>query len=1057
MLFFQDEMSNFIGLICGLIMLLTAAKAYVMARDDNIVYWKFAAQFWLLCGAVSWLGLFKHPYPSPLNIYLDRAEVLFHTIAYGAILYFAIGTLLQKHLSPFKRTIIIALISVCMFHLHYAAGPNVVRLIGGITLISTGGILIYFFYKMNYPQKKYLCLGVSSIALCGLLTIVKATTSFPYISNQNILTATALVQLITINLYHHKLGYLLDKTGRKEYSQTKLIVFLIITVSLCGLLMKYKIDEKKNTFSDRPKRITTKLSRTNCVISHLQNALSCKNCSTKLQLETCQLLNGLDPHWKYYFYAKLNNNKIQQLILTNNSTPKLASIKDSIPAILNRNHWRNSTHFKFYPKMKHCHQMSTIAISRIHNYRKDGNHYWVVLSAPYKYYKLTITSANKPILIGTALFTGLALIFWIIFDKYFILAHKFQSTAARYSELIEMQSDIIIRFSPDFRLTYFNNVFCRQCGKTREALSGMPFDDIFDLKRLKQWLLSGGQPVGMEKFILEHHWANDSICYEWQITPIYDKRNRIIEYQGVGRNISELRSVIKAHRESERKYRRLVDMAQEGIVTLDSNAIITFANQQTGKILGVEPELLKGEPILDYVIDSNQKSAWKKLIHPTDGIEEYTELVFRRKNGRKVYTNIAVTPLSLNTGQYAGLMAVIVDVSHFKQLEHDLKKVNGELKNALNLSNMILNTDPNMIYVKKRNGQIIMFNQAVSKFIGLDYSDCKAKDINKLISNYCSNNSFTETDKYVLETMKPYEFDEQVSTYLGSSYWLHTVKTPFTLPDGNMGILGITTDITSRKHAEQVLEDSNKLLETKVIRRTNSLNKTVRKLSREIREKQELQQLLQKESDRIQERLGQDLHDVLGQTLTAISIKASILSNMLDTPEQKLETEHIMEYTGKAIAQMRNISKTLSYVNVKNMGFELGMNDFINFMSSVNQVNIKLDIDSNIIASLGEESQKNLFRIAQESIINAVKHGKARNIELVIAENNINHGTLSVTSDGQGSTQTSDQSSKGIGLLIMQTRAAVMGASLKLVKNRNGCLNIFCFFPLSGYIPSRRV
>jgi len=561
----------------------------------------------------------------------------------------------------------------------------------------------------------------------------------------------------------------------------------------------------------------------------------------------------------------------------------------------------------------------------------------------------------------------------------------------------------------------------------------------------------------VEKLVLKHRWANENNWFEWQITPISDNKDQIIEYQGVGRNISELRSVINALRESEKKYRSLVDMAREGIVTIGSNAEITFANQQMEKMLGVEPESLKGQPILYYVTESNHKTAWKKLINSAEGQEEYSELVFRRKDGKKVYTHIAVTPLSSDCGENSGVMAVIVDISHFRQLENDLKKANGELENALNLSHMILNTDPNMIYVKKRNGETVMFNQAVTKFLGLDYSRYKVSEIDKLINDYCPENRFKETDQYVFETMKPYEFDEQVTTTLGSSFWLHTVKTPFNLPDGNIGILGITTDITSRKHAELVLEDSNKLLETKVIRRTNSLNKTIRELSREIREKQELQQLLQKESDRIQERLGQDLHDILGQTLTAISIKASILSNMLDTPEQKAEANHIIEYTGRAITQMRNISKTLSYVNVKKIGFESGMDDFIDFMSNVNQVNISLDINSNIITRLGEESQNNLFRIAQESIINAVKHGKAQNIELAIAESSTNHGTLSVTSDGQGLVESSDQTSKGIGLLIMQTRAAVMGASLKLVKNCNGCLNVFCCFPLPEHISSRRI
>lgn len=644
--------------------------------------------------------------------------------------------------------------------------------------------------------------------------------------------------------------------------------------------------------------------------------------------------------------------------------------------------------------------------------------------------------------IAMALVFSLAILIWIAYIDNAEGTRLLTLAAARYRSLIEMQKDIIIRFDQDCRLTFANDVFCQKTGFPRDKLFHCRLDDI----PLCQVFKEGFRRSDSFKWLQKHVPDKREEWIEWHITPVMGDDGHFMEFQCVGRDITELQNAIKANQESEKKYRQLVDLANEGIWAIDRNNVTTFANRKMAEMLGTSVEELLGKSLFAFVAESEVGKVEYNLERRRGGISEQHDFAFLRADGKTICTSLSTTAMYDDDGNYAGALAVVVDISRFRELEKDLKEMMKELQATLNFSQLVSDTDPNIIFVKDHHGKIIMVNRAMAELFGLKTSEIVGLGWDELTRKTFIFPSFKEADDQVLHSMKTIEYDEKIKMADGRIFWFRITKTPFSLADGNTGILIIGVDITRRKNVEQALNDTNKTLETTVIKRTNLLNHTVQRLSLEVEEKQKLQLILQEESERIQEQLGQDLHDVLGQTLTAISIKAAVLSKTLEDRyhERNPVAEQIVGYAGEAIVQMRNIAKALSSISLCRRGLEVELYDFKSFITHCFDVEIALDIDSAVITDLPGDVQKSLFRIIQESVMNGIRHGKCKIVELTIRRSSNNCAILSIRNDGQ---KISDKKGAGgIGTMIMKNRAKVIGASLEVNNLPEGGVETICRF-----------
>jgi signal transduction histidine kinase len=213
-------------------------------------------------------------------------------------------------------------------------------------------------------------------------------------------------------------------------------------------------------------------------------------------------------------------------------------------------------------------------------------------------------------------------------------------------------------------------------------------------------------------------------------------------------------------------------------------------------------------------------------------------------------------------------------------------------------------------------------------------------------------------------------------------------------------------------------------------------------------ERRRLEQELLEISSREQQRIGEDLHDGLGQHLTGIAFLSKVLTQNLTAravPEADAAAQ-ITHLVNQAISQVRELVRGLSAVDVEAQGLLGALQQLAAHTESL--FGIACHVTYNTPPRLHDAAvATHLYRIAQEAVSNAVKHGEARQIMLTLTTGEDDSLTLRVHDDGLGLPDTV-QTSQGIGLRLMRSRASTIGAALDIQRGTDGGTSVVCALPV---------
>jgi signal transduction histidine kinase len=201
-------------------------------------------------------------------------------------------------------------------------------------------------------------------------------------------------------------------------------------------------------------------------------------------------------------------------------------------------------------------------------------------------------------------------------------------------------------------------------------------------------------------------------------------------------------------------------------------------------------------------------------------------------------------------------------------------------------------------------------------------------------------------------------------------------------------------------------------------------------------------------SESEQRRIGQDLHDGVCQVLAALSCSATSLRADLEKcnlPEQANMAGELARLLQTAVVETRDLAGSLVPAHVSEVGLTLAVEALAQSVTRLHRLHCTFELIGRETMA-DEEISTHLYRIAQEAINNAIKHGKAQNI--VIQLEIRNHWiTLRVTDDGVGIP--ANPSRGGMGLAVMQYRARVSGGELAIDRLVDGGTRISCRAPIS--------
>jgi PAS domain S-box-containing protein len=265
-------------------------------------------------------------------------------------------------------------------------------------------------------------------------------------------------------------------------------------------------------------------------------------------------------------------------------------------------------------------------------------------------------------------------------------------------------------------------------------------------------------------------------------------------------------------------------------------------------------------------------------------------------------------------------------------------------------------------------------------------------------------------------------------------------------------MIGIGLDITERKLAEEIQRKSKLTLEERVLERTRELSAFNSELQRQIARRKRVERQLMEVSEREQVRIGQDLHDGLGQQLTGMRFLASALHEKLADKSlaEAVDAQHLAQLLDQAKSQIRQVARGLHPVSPEPNGLMTALRHLAEGVSQLHGIGCRFECPQPVFI-FNSSVATHLYRIAQESLNNAVRHGHARKVTLALAANN---GTirLQVQDDGRG-WRLSRRRDQGLGLQIMKYRSEMMGAMLDIrPANPRGVL-VCCSVPVARAQP----
>lgn len=395
----------------------------------------------------------------------------------------------------------------------------------------------------------------------------------------------------------------------------------------------------------------------------------------------------------------------------------------------------------------------------------------------------------------------------------------------------------------------------------------------------------------------------------------------------------------------------------------------------------------------------------------------------------------------------------------FAEVINDRVRIEEEIAQARQFAESTLEAVPASLAVLDGKGRIISTNKAWPAF-----PEAKGGTINTggVGSNYLavcdaaakagddSAACFAAGLREVMSGAAPRFSMEYACHSPDQRHWFVAYVTPFEGTDPHSVVIA-HVDVSERKRAEQVIRRLNDELEIRVEERTVALQQANEQLRQEAVMRRELEEEILHISEREQQRIGQDLHDDLGQQLAGIWLLSDVLKSRL-VKQASPEAENAIKITSllkNALGLTRSLARGLHPVSEQAGGLIAALEELAARTSGMFHINCRCKCPPAI--EMDNTEATHLYRIAQEAVTNGVKHGQSKKIEIELSTNTL-FTVLSVKDQGKGIAELNPKH-LGMGMRIMRYRADMIGGILDIQSDQSGT-TVVCTIPVSPPQPA---
>jgi PAS domain S-box-containing protein len=596
----------------------------------------------------------------------------------------------------------------------------------------------------------------------------------------------------------------------------------------------------------------------------------------------------------------------------------------------------------------------------------------------------------------------------------------------RYRLMAEAVPALAWRADADGGTTHCNQRWLSYTGQTQEEARGNGWMRALhpdDLNRVMQKVhddVHGGE-IYQAEYRLRR--AADG-AYRWHLArgiPLRDANGRVLAWFGCAVDIEEQKRAEELLRQSEENYRLFADSIPVPAWRTDAKGLAMYCNVQWCEYTGQTEAQFIRTGWMQSVHPADRRQT-RRIIEKTLGEAKFyqAEYRLRRHDGEYRWHLARGLPSRDRDGKLIGWFGTSSDIHEQKTMQETLQEIVEERTAALHESEdrnrSLLEMAPMGISVVA-DGKFRYANPECARVVGV-------RDPSELIGRKVLDFTHREDRRWsqehlqkVFHSRAAWPSQEQKLVRQDGTVRMVLVSSVPIVFEGKPAALTVFRDVTE-----------------------------LRRLERELVEI----------SSREQVRIGQDLHDSVCQQLAGVALACQGLQNSLtrQAPNLVKTAADIHAYVERALTETRALAQGLAPTELQNNDLAASLR---NLASTTTQLfGVKCTVESDpVLPQMSPQQTLHFYRIAQEAISNAVRHGKAKRIR-VSMRYRIKRLEMTVDDNGRGISKaaTAGQTT-GMGLPTMRYRAGMIGASLTVKRSRRSHGTIVaCWLPVAT--PTRR-